>query len=620
MKAALWFLLVPVVAVLSLALFSLPWSATILVAGGIQLVLGAAVLGLAVATRSRLLRRHQAETSQPSVHGQSGSAARTTIVLLAFCGIVTALTFGGSRFGASTLAVAGTYYVALILFGACLGGWSRTPPIAVPATLVILPLVLGLIELAQVHGQPHSPESVLFVGAQIAFRMGRVLVDGAVGLAAWLVADAIVATGTVRRLQRRTSTFVFAGLVILALVTPYLLDRLTRTKPVMSADTQKPAPGALVALTNRRTIAVPGDSSVFARSGSPLLVVLAGAKPGEDGSGLALVRGDRLEPMNGHWTIGSTGVDLRSTLDGDDPIVVVPGGPALPGSEEARAISLKSLVAGGSESVAANLPTGLHAPTVVRVRGRLLAAGYTTEEASVVGAMVRQLRDKGPRDLDIYELGGPVRGKIATIKGFTDDGVDLAAAVTPDGVVHLLSTEARTSERARSSVRYLQFDPATRTWSPERALWAREDYTSSLEPRLVATGRTLDAFWLAEAGNDTLPTDGLYTARIGEAVTWRLTTSRGEYAVLPDADGHGALLVGVAIAPSEDGRIRWFVRSGNSWASAGETNLGTTLYTLTSQGTEPFALWLDPSTGIIRAAFRAMDSLLICDVVLNERK
>jgi hypothetical protein len=619
-KAALWFLLVPVVAVVSLALL-ITRSPEVLAAAAIVLASGAAILGVAAWGRRRLLRRYPAETREPLADGHDGSSARTTVVLLAFCGIVTALTFGGSRLGASTLAVEGTYYVALILFGAGLGGWARTPPIAVSATLVMIPLVLGVVQLTLLYEQPHSPEGVLYAGGQIAFRMGLLLVDGAIGLGAWMLASGMVTTGIDRRLRRGTRTVVLPALVVLVLATPYLLDRMTRTQPVLTSDTRRPAPGAVVALTNRRTIAVPGDSSAFARSGSPLLVFLPGTRRGEDGeSGVALVRGDHLERLDGHWTISLTGVDLRSTLDSDDPIVVVSGGPAVPGSEQARAISFTRLIAGASESEAMNLPTGLAAPAVVRARGGLLAAGLMTADTGLVGAMVRQLRDKGLKDLDIYELRGPAPGRIATIKGFTDDGVDLAAAVTPDGVVHLLATEARTSERARSSVRYLQFDPATRTWSPEQTLWARDDFTSSLEPRFVTTEGTLDAFWLADAGSDTLPTDGLYATRIGEAVAWRLTTTRGEYAVLPNADGHGALLVGVAMAPSEDGRIRWFIRRGKSWASAGETDLGTTLYTLTSEGTEPFALWRDPSTGSISAAFSARAGLLVCDVVLGESR
>jgi hypothetical protein len=610
-KAALWFLLAPVVAVLVIALLMTRPAAVVEVAGA-ELAIGASILGLAAAGRRRLLRQSQNEVPTPSDDTREGSSVRTTVVLLVFGTIVTVITFGGSRLGASTLAVAGTYYVALIALGACLGGWARTPPIAVSATLVILPMLLGIVQFERMYGQPHSPEGVLLAGAQIALRIGLLVVDGAVALGAWMLADAAVSG------RSRWNAVPVVSMVLVVLSIPYGVDQLTRVRFEQSPDLKQPVPGAAVTLRNRREVAVPSDSKTFARSGSELLVVLPGDVRGEAGEGgIAVLRGNRLEGVRGAWRISVSGADLRSTLDGDDPFLVVPSGPELPGLEAARTVSLKALIAGRSDSEAIDLPTGLDASVVARAGGRVLAAGYVNSEDGLAGTVVRLLRDQGGRDLELHDLRGFKPTRVAAIEGFPDGGVNLAAAATADGIVHFLATEARISQRVPSSVRHLQFDCAALRWRPDQLLWASAADTQELAPRLVSTGPTLDAFWLAQALSDPVPTDGLYAKRIGEVDTWRLTAGRGEYAVLPDADGHGALLVGVATSPSENGRIRWFVRRGTSWLSAGETDIGTTVYTLTS-GTEPFALWRDPEAGAIHAAFSANNSMLLFDVVLGD--
>jgi len=371
----------------------------------------------------------------------------------------------------------------------------------------------------------------------------------------------------------------------------------------------------------KHAIPVAGDSKVFARSGFDPLVLIPGEldrKTSDWHGPLGRIRGDRLEKMSGEWSIAAGGSEPRATLGDREPFVVITGSETGGyGTEPVRAMMLHDLLAGKAEAAAMTLPTGLRSPSLVRSGIRLLAIGYTFEEPaeSAVkgppGAGVEQAQN-----LVIYDLAGGRPVMLATIERFSEHAENnLAAGVTNDGVVNLIATEVLVSQGNPSRVHFLQFDPRKQAWIGDRVLFERPEFTSTLTPRIVVQGAAVDAFWLPEGGARQLKSDGLYAHRIGEAKTWRLTGARAEYAVLPNADGHGALLVGVAVNPSADGKVRWFLRRGDTWTANGETDLGVTLYTLTNTGTDPFALWRDDA-GNVHAAFESDEKLRIVDLKL----
>ena len=220
-------------------------------------------------------------------------------------------------------------------------------------------------------------------------------------------------------------------------------------------------------------------------------------------------------------------------------------------------------------------------------------------------------------DVVLYNLSAGEPAVRAIAEGVSEHTTsNLSAGVTEDGIVHLLAAAVFGRDN-QSRVYHLRFDPGKSEWLESEVLFERSDFTGSITPCLVAEGRTVDAFWLRESGRDTLASNGLYAYRIGESAAWRLTNATGDYTVLPNADGHGALLVGVAINPHEDGRILWFIRRGDVWKTAGEIDLGVKLYTLCTSGNEPFALWRDPS-GTIHAALLAEGGLHLIDLKLPE--
>jgi len=249
----------------------------------------------------------------------------------------------------------------------------------------------------------------------------------------------------------------------------------------------------------------------------------------------------------------------------------------------------------------------------------LLVTGYTYERGDErIVAAAPGLGEEQAQNIAIYDVAGAKPMMLAVVESFSEHAENnLASAATSDGVVHLIATEVLVGRGNTSRVHHLRFDPRRREWIGDDVLFVRSEFTSTNTPRVVAAGTTVDAFWLPEGGQDQLKSDGLYAHRIGEPTTWRLTDRRGEYAILPNADGRGALLVGVAMNPSREGRVRWFLRRGGTWSSAGESDFGMKLYTLNTTGTEPFALWRDRS-GSIRAAFLASGKLVIAELKLPE--
>jgi hypothetical protein len=407
-----------------------------------------------------------------------------------------------------------------------------------------------------------------------------------------------------------------ASLFIAIALVPAFADDTSSPKTIRA-----PRRGAAIKVAATSQIVIPGDASVLARSHFDPLVLM----PGEMGQvsvesrgPLAKIHGGRLEKMIGEWSIGLTGVEARATL-GDHEAFVVISGPASGGygSESVHAMMLHDLLSGKGEESALPLPAGLRSPSVVRSGIRLLATGYTYEDPSDRAATGRPGRgEEQAQNIVVYDLagGGPVM--LAMIERFSEHAENnLAAGITRDGIVQLLATEVLVSHGNSARVHLLQFDVGKRRWLSDRVLFERSEFTSTITPRVVTQGAMIDAFWLPEGGAEKRQSDGLYAFRVGEATIWRLTDSRGEYAVLPNADGHGAVLVGVAVHPSEDGKVRWFVRRGGKWTNVGETDLGVKLYTLTTTGTDPFALWRDLQ-GQIHAAFRSSDKLQIIDLKL----
>lgn len=384
-----------------------------------------------------------------------------------------------------------------------------------------------------------------------------------------------------------------------------------------------PRRGPAVKLAATHTVPVPGDSSVFARSGFDPLLLIPGEMDRstfESRGPLASIRAGKLEKMNGLWSIGLSGSEVRATLGDQEPFVVIRGSASGGyGSEPVHAMILHDLLAGKGEAEALDLPTGLRSPSLIRSGIRLFVTGYTYEEPSDRTVKATPgLGEEQAQNLVIYDLAGGRPVMLAMVERFSEHAENnLAAGVTKDGVLNFVATEVLVSHGNSSRVHLLRFDPSKRAWLGDQILFDRPEFTSTITPRVVTEGSTIDAFWSLHGGATKQKSDGLYAYRAGERAIWRLMETRGEYAVLPNADGRGAMLVGVAVNPSEDGKIRWFIRRGDEWKAAGETDLGVKLYTLTNTGTDPFALWRD-TAGKVHAAFAGIDELRIIDLKLPQ--
>jgi hypothetical protein len=449
-----------------------------------------------------------------------------------------------------------------------------------------------------------------------------------------IVFDSLIRRRVTQRFRSlRRGVPVIAGVVLLLVaVSIWARQQLNQRdfgKPIVhdSADValvlKSPEQSAALTLRIAKEISVPGDSAVIARSGIPPLILTPGtfSRDVRDGPGIVYaLRGDVLVPTGGVWPTPLTGTEPRIALGSADPIVVISGSARAGfGTNELRAIPFSALASGKGVGDAVSLPEGMQSPMLLRADKHLVATGFTYGSDTANAAVLPfEGRTEGQSLLSILDLSTPSSPVlIGAVSNFGDHQTNnLASAATEDGVVHLLGTEVSVEHNNSARVVYMQFDPHNHRWLDHRVLFVRTSFTSSINPRLVATLSGVDAFWLPEAGGSTLKDDGLYALHIGETTTWRLTSRRGEYAVLPDADGNGALLVGVAEKPNEDGRIRWFVRRKAIWYSAGETNLGKIVYTLIIDGTEPFALWRDEATQTIRAAFRSEKGLIVADITL----
>jgi hypothetical protein len=133
---------------------------------------------------------------------------------------------------------------------------------------------------------------------------------------------------------------------------------------------------------------------------------------------------------------------------------------------------------------------------------------------------------------------------------------------------------------------------------------------------LRVQGKRVNAYWSVDGGQRSLPEDGLWARRIGEADTWHLLDKSDSFMVLPNADGEGGDLVATPVERYEGGRVRWLLRKGAGWLDLGETDAGTKLYAWSIFGTEPFALWRGAQPGLVHACFRAEGKLVIEDLQL----
>ena len=405
--------------------------------------------------------------------------------------------------------------------------------------------------------------------------------------------------------------------LLLTLIATTTLAETPAPKP---PELRRPLDGPSIIVSKPKQLPAPGDTSYIARNGSELLAILPGVfdrQTLESQTPLATVRNGQFLRGEGVWSIGMTGDEPRAPLGEKDPYVVI-SGPARSGggTNPLHAAPLSQLLTGAGESSALALPTGMKSPLVVRSGIRLFATGYEYTHDTLAGQPANGLADEDSPALVIYSLAGTKPQRLAMIRLFSDHAENnLAAAVTPDGMLHLLAAEVVMSTNNQARMHHLRFDPAAKKWLGDEIVWSRTDFTSAINPKLALSADKLDAFWLADGGEKTLPTDGLYTQRFGETALWRLTDARGEYAILPDADGKGSLLVGVALHPSEDGKLRWFVRRNNEWRTAGDTDLGAQLATNTIDGTEPFALWRD-AAGNVHGAFNSLSGLQLIDIAL----
>lgn len=394
--------------------------------------------------------------------------------------------------------------------------------------------------------------------------------------------------------KRRRGTLVAIAVVLIAIsvgvryqltVDDYGGPLVHEAARVPALPLKTPAAGDEVAIAARHDFDVAGEAILFARSGQPP-VVIAG-----DGA-VSIIRGNELVRAG---SFPGTSGEPRIVYGERDPYVVFGGSSATP----VPAATVMSAIASGTAAAPVSFGSA-HSASVLRAGDQLFATGYASG------------------DLAIFAIEPGGAKIIGSMPHFSDHQTNnLSAAATSDGIIHLLAAQVEVPHDNSARMHHLRFDPKTRKFVSDDVLFVRPNFTSTITPRLVRTGDTLDAFWLPDGGSEHYADDGLYALRIGAREAWHLTNKRAEFAVLPDADGNGALLAGAAENPNEDGRIRWFLRRDNVWTTAGETDLGTKLWTMKIDGTEPFALWRDETTGGMRAAFLSDGHVTVVDLAIS---
>ena len=614
MKHATWSLLVIPLAALLLLPFGLPWWRDILAVALAVAVISTTVLALAHIVRNRLARTG-VEAPDAAEASPGPSTTRTAILVSLFAAVKFVLELLPPQYSPGTLADLATSLLAALVLGAFLGSWARQRAIAVTGSVISIGALVVLSHLllfSASRDSGASPESGMFALAGAVVVCLRVFLEATVALGAWSFGEAIARRSGSHPTATRTRTLLIATAAACTLVTPPLVDVIQRERPTDQTGWKVPGVGVAVTATRISRVPVEGESSVFARSGADLLVVTGGeARP------LQVLRGDRLDPIEVSWAPTPSVEDLRCTLD-DQPFLVLPGNFWSPfNPTPGLAVSVRETSQGSQAAQPLRLPTPMEAPLVVDSGRHVLAAGYARRGGGSWTALVRGLRDEGLLDLQVWSLALEKPQLLTTIPALDDSSPDLAASGDDHGLLHLVVTWPRPSDGDVSIVRYREFDPVRRAWQNEQLLWARRTWTSRLKPRLFRTNGVLVAAWLAESGNDLPASDGLYVRALGDGVTWHLANVHGEYSVLPDADGRGGVLVGVATNPSMDGRVRWFLLRGSTWTANGGTDFGERLYTLGMSGTEPFALWRD-AQGTVRAAFRTEGHILLADLSLPE--
>ena len=230
-----------------------------------------------------------------------------------------------------------------------------------------------------------------------------------------------------------------------------------------------------------------------------------------------------------------------------------------------------------------------------------------------------EYESRSPRgaDLAIVRVANGVGELVADARRFSEHNTsNLAAAMTSDGVIHVVGTEVAVSHENSSRVHHLSFDPRAGKWVAHDLLAVRTRFTSQSTPRVTVKGTRVDAYWSVDAGARQFPEDGLWTRRIGEAETWHLLDRSESFMLLGDADGEGGDLVASPTDRFDGRKVRWLLRKGARWVDLGETDAGTTLYASVTSGTEPFALWKGDRPGIVHASFRAEKKLVVLDLLL----
>ena len=294
---------------------------------------------------------------------------------------------------------------------------------------------------------------------------------------------------------------------------------------------------------------------------------------------------------------------------------------ALLGCSLGRGGDLLAINFAGREPTAVRGPVELESASALIGRDATYFVGFWWEGKGVRTDRTRTLEyeSRSPRgaNLAIVRMAGGVTELVADARRFSEHETNnLAAAMTPDGVIHVVGTEVAVSHENSSRVHHLAFDPKAGKWVAHEILAVRTGFTSESTPRVTAQGARVDAYWSVDAGQRSLPEDGLWARRIGEAETWHLLEKSGSFMVLPNADGEGGDLVASPVERFEGGRVRWLFRKGAEWLDLGETDAGAKLYASSISGTEPFSLWRGDRPGLVHACFRAEGRLVVLDLEL----
>lgn len=272
----------------------------------------------------------------------------------------------------------------------------------------------------------------------------------------------------------------------------------------------------------------------------------------------------------------------------------------------------------GPEMQIVPLDLYLQSEVPLRWHGRVFLSGmgFPSDAGSSRVARMRTFRNPvyATHSLCVYEVDSVSKqGTLLGVAGPFGDHAEgnLDSVVNDDGQIHMLAIEVLMGNDNSSRVHHIVFDTAAQRWDSDEVLQVRDHFTSVGRPRLVAGAAGVQAYWSYTGGANRFEDDGLYAYVVGDGFITRLSSTPGEFTILPGTSAGDDTLV--ALAPeSPDGypsALEWFVHRAGRWRKLGGTALPADTYIGLLHGSDPFALWREGEW--IRAAFSHKGGLLV---------